>query len=74
MSTVEFPSAEAAWDFSVDARAAGHQVKIGDTARPVTKQAFRTALLSALVGGTLFGLLGAFAEAGVVGLPRLELL
>lgn len=38
----------------------------------MTKKAFRTAALSALVGGTLFGLLGAFAEAGVLGLPQLE--
>ena len=72
MSKVKFSSAETAWGFSVDARAAGHQVKLGGAAEPVSKQAFRTALLCALVGGTLFGLLGAFAEAGVVGLPRLE--
>ncbi len=72
MSTVEFPSAEAAYNFSVEVRTAGHQVKLGGATKPVTRQAFRTAALSALVGGTLFGLLGAFAEAGMVGLPRLE--
>ena len=72
MNRVEFPSAEAAWDFSVNACASGHRVKLSDTAQPVTKRTFRAAVLSALVGGTLFGLLGAFAEAGVLGLPRLE--
>lgn len=72
MSTAEFPSAEAAWDFSVDARASGHNVKLADTAQPVTRSAFWVAMACALVGGTVFGLLGAFAEAGVLGLPRLE--
>lgn len=72
MNTVEFPSAQAAWDFSVDARANGHQVKLTDTARPVTKPTFWTAILAALVGGTALGLVGAFAEAGFLGLLRLE--
>ena len=68
----EFPSAEAAWEFTEEARASGHKVKLTDTARPVTKRAFWTAVVSALVLGSLFGILGAYAEVGVVGLPRLE--
>ena len=72
MTTAEFPSAEAAWEFTEEARASGHKVKLTDTARPVTKRAFWTAVVSALVLGSLFGVLGAYAEAGVVGLPRLE--
>ena len=68
----EFPSAEAAWEFTEEARASGHRVKLTDTARPVAKRSFGTAVVSALVLGSLFGVLGAYAEAGVVGLPRLE--
>ncbi len=64
----EFPSAEAAWEFTEEARASGHRVKLTDTARPVAKRSFGTAVVSALVLGSLFGVLGAYAEAGVVGL------
>ncbi len=72
MRTVEFPSAEAAYDFAVDARALGYKVTLDDAAQPVTKRAFWTAVVAALVGGTVFGLVGALAEAGLIGLPRLE--
>lgn len=72
MTTVKFPSTKAAWEFSEEARASGHKVRLVDTARPATKRIFWSAVLFSLVLGSLFGVLGAYAEAGVVGLPRLE--
>lgn len=48
------------------------RAKLTDTARPVTRGASRIAIACALVGGTVFGLIGALAEAGVLGLQRLE--
>lgn len=73
MTTAEFPSAKAAWEFSEEARASGHKVRLWIPPGPrPNKRIFWSAVLFSLVLGSLFGVLGAYAEAGVVGLPPLE--
>ena len=72
MEKAMFPTAGAAWQFAVAARAKGHKAKVLASVSLLTRGSLLVTLLAALLGGVILGLLGAFAEAGLLGLPRLE--
>lgn len=72
--TVEFPSPDAAWQFSLDASAAGWEVVFpeGAVARILTRPMALSAVIGILLGGILLGSVGWLADAGIIGLERLE--
>jgi hypothetical protein len=72
--TVEFPSPDAAWQFSLDASAAGWEVVFPEAAvaRILTRPMALSAVIGILLGGILLGSVGWLADAGIIGLDRLE--
>lgn len=71
MTTLEFPSPQAAWGFAQQAREMGHRTELQGRANLFAPGTHAAPWGGALVGGALLGLLGAFAEHFAVGLPRL---
>jgi hypothetical protein len=72
MRTVELPSTQAAWHFVVDAQQQGYDAEMAAATKILPRTTFWAIVIGALLGGTLLALVGALAEAGRLGLPRLE--
>jgi hypothetical protein len=72
MQTLKFPSTKTAWLFVEEARAQGYHARIPATVQILPRVTAWAVLVGALAGGTLLGTIGGLAEAGLIGLPRLE--
>lgn len=70
----EFPSLEAAGEFAGDARPAGWRVEFPTrvVSRIVTRRMAGATVAGIVAGGIALGLLGWFADTGLLGLDRLE--
>lgn len=72
MQTLKFPSAKTAWLFTEEAQAQGYHARIPATVQILPRVTVWAVVIGGLAGGALLGSVGGLAEAGVIGLPRLE--
>ena len=72
MQTLEFPSVKAAWHFVQEAKASGYEAHLNQTVSLLSVRARWFVVAGSLLGGSLLGVLGAWAEAGRLPLPGLE--
>ena len=72
MQTLKFPSAKTAWLFTEEAQAQGYHARIPATVQILPRVTVWAVVIGALAGGALLGSVGGLAEAGMIGLPRLE--
>ncbi|GAA5512382.1 hypothetical protein Dcar01_01096 [Deinococcus carri] len=71
LTTLEFPSPEAAWGFAQQALEMGHRVDLPARVNLFPVGMHLAVWVGALIGGAVLGLLGALAENFMLGLPRL---
>ncbi len=72
MQKLNFPSTKAAAHFVEEAQAQGYRARLPAGARILPRMTVWAIIIGALIGGALFGVIGGLAEAGQLGLPRLE--
>lgn len=72
MQTLRFPTPKTAWLFTEEAQAQGYHVHIPATAQILPRVTVWAVVIGGLAGGALLGSVGGLAEAGMIGLPRLE--
>lgn len=71
LTTLEFPSPEAAWGFAQQAQELGHRVDLPERVDLFPAGTHRAVWSGALIGGLVLGLVGALAESFMLPLPRL---